>query len=68
MMRFLKIYLEEKKYKIPPIIPIVIYQGEKKWNVSCRFHDIVRIPSDEFKPYLPDFQYFLFDVSKIDDN
>ena len=54
--------------KIPPIIPIVIYQGEKKWNVSPRFQDIVGVPSDDFRPYIPDFQYYLFDVSHVDEN
>jgi predicted transposase/invertase (TIGR01784 family) len=54
--------------KIPPIIPIVIYHGEKSWKVSPRFQDIVGVPSDDFRPYIPDFQYYLFDVSHVDEN
>ncbi len=32
------------------------------------FHDIVNIPHDDMKPYIPDFQYFLSDAATEDED
>jgi predicted transposase/invertase (TIGR01784 family) len=49
--------------KLPPIFPILLYHGEKGWTHGVHFHDIVNIPHDDMKPYIPDFQYFLSDAA-----
>ena len=48
------------------IFSIVVYHGEAKWNVGRNFHDLLGVPAP-FKNYVPDFQYFLCDLSKYDD-
>jgi hypothetical protein len=52
--------------KLPPILPILVYHGEKGWTHGVHFHDIVNIPHDDMKPYIPNFQYFLSDAATED--
>lgn len=53
--------------KLPPIIPIVVYQGVDDWPIGHSFHDIVDFPSEDFKAYIPDFQYALWDFKEVDE-
>jgi hypothetical protein len=53
--------------KLPPIIPIVIYQGREADRRMCSsFHDLVVMPSEVFKVYIPDFSFAFFNVRGID--
>jgi hypothetical protein len=47
-----------------PIIPLVFYQGEKKWNYSTKFRDLFR-PNQRRADFIPDFGHFLVDQSGI---
>ncbi|EFI32765.1 putative transposase YhgA family protein [Desulfonatronospira thiodismutans ASO3-1] len=54
--------------KLPPIIPIVIYQGqEDDRNMCSSFHDLVEMPSESFKVYIPDFSFAFFNVRGMDE-
>ena len=53
--------------KLPPIIPILIYQGSKTWSPSLNFQDYVNIPDEEMKAFIPDFHYFLNDTTGADE-
>jgi predicted transposase/invertase (TIGR01784 family) len=59
-----------KRYKkvenLPPIIPIVIYHGKKKWEVKTDFLSLFDIPGCMEK-YLPNFCFELFDISHMPD-
>ncbi|KXB09033.1 hypothetical protein AKJ60_01135 [candidate division MSBL1 archaeon SCGC-AAA385M11] len=48
--------------KLPPIIPIVIYQGRESWQVRSSFQNLVEMPSDAFKELTPEFS-FAFSIS-----
>ena len=53
--------------KLPPIIPIVIYQGQDADRRMCSsFHDLMVMPSEVFKVYIPDFSFAFFNVRGID--
>lgn len=52
--------------KLELIFSIVVYHGEAKWRVGRNFHDLLGVPAP-FKNYVPDFQYFLCDLSAYDD-
>ncbi|MFO7802992.1 MAG: Rpn family recombination-promoting nuclease/putative transposase [Desulfovermiculus sp.] len=52
--------------KLPPILPIVIYQGQDRWKPRISFHDLVEMPSDSFKAYIPDFAFAFFSVRGLD--
>ena len=51
--------------KLPLIIPVLITHPEGGWrrkNIS----DLVEIPSDEFKAFIPDFEHVLYDSASED--
>jgi len=52
---------------LPPIIPIVVYQGHRRWNVGSDFHSIIDFPSDSFRVLVPNFEYLLWDFTDVDD-
>ena len=53
--------------QLPPIIPIVVYQGHEGWNISRNFHSLVDFPSEAFKALVPNFEYLLWDLNEVDD-
>ncbi|HEX4948752.1 MAG TPA: Rpn family recombination-promoting nuclease/putative transposase [Blastocatellia bacterium] len=55
--------------KLPPIFPLVFYHGNSKWRVPVRFNALVDFSAREYlKPYVPEYQYFLCDLSQLDDS
>jgi len=48
---------------MPLIIPVIMYNGSKKWDVSKRFTNLFADPKD-LSPFLPDFQYIMCDLSQ----
>jgi len=63
-----------KNNKLPPILPLVIYNGTKKWNAPLNFHELLdeRIPS-KLKTYQPNLHYWLleerrYNIGKEADN
>jgi len=52
---------QEQDYKLPAIVPIVLYNGSKKWDAVMRFRDLLN-EADRFGNYLVDFQYILVSV------
>jgi hypothetical protein len=52
----------DKNIKIPAVIPIVLYNGKKPWDVVQRFSDIID-GSDLFEDNIIDFKYSVFDIN-----
>jgi len=65
MLRFWE-WQREANVPLSPIIPLLVYHGEKKWQVSTEFHDLFDLP-EEIRPYIPSFQYDLTDLSYASD-
>ena len=55
-----------KNSKIIPIIPILFYIGSENWNAKVKFHDLVRIPDENLRKYIPDFEYIPVILNNID--
>ncbi|MEM6261841.1 MAG: Rpn family recombination-promoting nuclease/putative transposase [Bacteroidota bacterium] len=54
---------KQKKFRLRPIIPIIVYHGREKWNVRP-FTDYFEGEWNEYlTPYLPDFNYHLTDLT-----
>jgi len=51
---------------LSPIIPLVIYHGEKAWRTPTEFLDLLDAP-EALRPFLPDFRYHLTDFSWLSD-
>ena len=61
-------YRKQHKYgKLPLIIPLVVTHAEGSWK-KAKLSDVVDIPGEPFKAYLPDFEYLLFDCIQEDLN
>jgi predicted transposase/invertase (TIGR01784 family) len=54
-------------YKLPPILPMVLYQGAGGWTVAPSFGEMLAVSPEMRKalaPYTPDFSYRLFDLAR----
>ena len=58
---------EQKKLALTPILPIVFYHGRQEWKVPLGFQDIFLDLPALLVPYVPNFQYFLYDLTTVDD-
>lgn len=58
--------MRKQQQQIYPILPVVFYHGEAEWHVSPTFKDLFELPN-ELEPYLPNFRYWLCDLSKYSD-
>ena len=58
---------EQKKKNKPliPIIPVVIYHGSSSWNVTTHFQGQFQNIGESIKPYIPEFNYVLVDLTQI---
>ena len=61
--------------RLPVIVPVVIYQGQRRWNVSTEFADLLDLdPGLELSDLedavaegiVPRFRYLLDDISEVD--
>ncbi|MBE7471959.1 MAG: Rpn family recombination-promoting nuclease/putative transposase [Anaerolineales bacterium] len=46
-----------------PVLPLVVYHGRQRWQVARRFSALFDLPG-ELRPYLPEFEYHLADLSQ----
>jgi len=68
MIRIWGLYLKQKnKLPLPVIIPLIIYNGENKWNVEKNFISLFNIPHPELKIFIPDFHFSVYDFSAKSD-
>ncbi|MBL4845494.1 MAG: Rpn family recombination-promoting nuclease/putative transposase [Planctomycetes bacterium] len=60
---------ETRPEKLPPILPIVVYHGERPWNAAQAFEDLVDLPPPlaAAKHLVPSFRFVLDDLSQCSD-
>ncbi len=67
LLLMVRIWLKERKQGnkglLPPILPLVVYHGDKKWKASPRFQDLVGL-TDVMGRYVPIFEYLIWDLSQ----
>jgi len=57
---------QRKKNKpLTPVIPVVIYHGSSSWNVITHFQGQFQNIGESIKPYVPEFNYVLVDLTQI---
>jgi predicted transposase/invertase (TIGR01784 family) len=69
LLRYMVRFWEErlkKKQPLVPIIPLVVYHGEKSWTIPTDFFSLLDAP-ESIRAYSPDFHYQLNDFSHISD-
>ncbi len=57
---------ERKSFRLPTIIPIVLYNGQAKWTVPLNFKETLN-SYELFKDHVLDFQYILINVHTYDE-
>lgn len=65
LVRFWEQQLKESQM-LAPIIPLVIYHGERVWQTPIDFFSRLGAP-EGLRPYQPDFHYHLSDFSHLSD-
>lgn len=58
--------IQRKDFRLPAIIPMVLYNGPEPWTVKRNFRE-VQSAYEQFGNHLVDFKYVLFDVHRYDD-
>ncbi len=58
---------QTKPKKLPVIVPMVLYHGRNKWEISTQFSSIIQGPHDILRDYVPDFKYILLDLTQHSD-
>lgn len=56
-----------KSFKLPAIIPCVLYNGRYNWTAETSFRQILE-KNDMFGKYALDFEYILFDVARYSED
>jgi len=56
-----------KEKILPGIIPLVLYHGRQKWNISRKFSSLIIQNAKDPDPFIPDFEYQLHDLSALSD-
>lgn len=48
----------KKIEKLPPVFPIVLYNGDVRWTAPLEMEELIDIPFHAIKPYIPKFKYY----------
>ena len=57
--------IERKEFRLPSIIPIILYNNKDKWT-ACRSFKETLAEAELFKEYVVDFKYILIDVNRYE--
>ncbi len=55
--------VENREY-LPPVFPLVLYSGDRKWSAPIQFKDLVS-PSSMPGKYIPNFRYYRIAINEI---
>jgi predicted transposase/invertase (TIGR01784 family) len=58
----------EKQLPLPPVLPLLVHQGPKGWELSCEFADLFGAVPEALRPYLPSFRHVLADLAPMEDH
>ena len=52
---------------LPPVLPVVLYNGRRPWTAPVEMADLVAVGSDLLAPYQPSQRYYLLDGARVAD-
>ncbi len=52
---------------LPPVLPVVLYNGRRPWTASVEMTDLVAVGSELLAPYQPSQRYYLLDGARVAD-
>jgi predicted transposase/invertase (TIGR01784 family) len=56
-----------EKELLPPVLPVVIYNGQRKWNAPLQMDDLINPTPIGFEMFRPRLEYFLLDEQRTDE-
>ena len=62
--------IHPKATKLPPVLPLVLYQGADRWTAPLKFEDLIVVTPELREilgPHFPRFEYLLEDLSTVAD-
>ena len=54
--------------KLPPVLPIVLYNGNKRWNAAQDIVDLIEVVPGGLAQYRPQLRYLLLDEGACDES
>ncbi|MEM7585612.1 MAG: Rpn family recombination-promoting nuclease/putative transposase [Acidobacteriota bacterium] len=63
--RLLKEQPLTKRNKLPPVLPIVFYNGDSRWSASLEVEQLIEPVPESLRPYLPSMRYCLVDEKRL---
>ncbi|MDP2367432.1 Rpn family recombination-promoting nuclease/putative transposase [Rhodoferax sp.] len=54
--------------KLPPILPIVLYNGKPRWQAAQNISDLIDVPPNKLHDYTPQLKYLLLDEGAVDES
>jgi hypothetical protein len=52
---------------LPPVLPMVLYRGERKWKAPLEIKELIRTPPPGLVRYLPSLRYLLLEEVRMDE-
>ncbi len=50
-------YKEYRDHKLPPVFPILLYNGDDSWTAPVSIEELIECPSPSLAAYMPAFRY-----------
>jgi len=61
--------MDPGRRSLPPVLPLVLHQSERRWKASREFRSLIELPSGEggeaMDEFIPDFRYHLVDLADL---
>ena len=57
---------KKRKEKLPLILPIVVYHGQKTWNHGNSLESLFEFP-EHYRKFVPNFEFLFYDLPKVED-
>jgi hypothetical protein len=54
--------------KLPPVLPIVLYNGKPRWTAATELFDLIEPTPGRLRDYAPHLRYLLLDEGAIDES
>ena len=65
---YTKLLEEERRpvgWKLPPVLPVVVYSGEARWSAPLEMEEMVAPVDEELLPFQLRQRYFLLDLHRV---
>ncbi len=64
--RFLATEGKGQSTKLPFVFPLVLYQGRANWNEPRRLSDLIELPEESMRRYVPEMEFELKSLKEMD--